>query len=308
MFKILLTAFLAAVISSSCFGQLFPNIVSNPSFEDQVSGGGEDKFNGTHVLPWRSCGGTPDLFSGVFAPTDFQVPSNIYGTQEAFDGVSYAGLNLLIAERDYLGIALDSTMLKDTVYCLDIIHSMSDESQIGTTDSVLQAYFMETWHGGTLPNPIYGDDVIPLAFVIDRIFWKRSIKTFTLPHDADFMALGNFKTDSDILWTILYPFLTFQHLYVYIDFIQLYKRPPGLPCGVPVGIVTGEVTKPISFRPNPANDLIIVDEDFVVLNYEGDIVLQGEKGIAADVTGLSAGMYFITNLMGTTVSKLIISD
>ena len=111
------------------------NLVPNGSFENsdlrklkkqgELETYTEDWFRATEVLL--------DLYAEGMKSEKVNIPDNIYGTQEAADGVCYAGLRAFSKDpkvkRTYYEVELTTELEKNQLYCVSFDISLSDLSR-----------------------------------------------------------------------------------------------------------------------------------------------------------------------------------
>ncbi|MBT6163038.1 MAG: hypothetical protein HOH92_05000, partial [Crocinitomicaceae bacterium] len=125
----------AACVAVLNVGAQEDNYVPNGSFENSdlrklKSQGQLEEFTEN----WFSATEAPlDLYAEGMKSEKVNIPNNIYGSQEANDGVCYAGFRAFSKDpklsRTYFEVALDSELEKNQLYCVSFDISLSDLSR-----------------------------------------------------------------------------------------------------------------------------------------------------------------------------------
>jgi outer membrane protein OmpA-like peptidoglycan-associated protein len=93
----------------------------------------------TFLKSWSSPNQTSaDLYNSMVKSTKVSVPKNDYGTEEAFEGSSYAGFRAFTKDpkknRTYLQTKLTKKLSKDKLYCVRFNISLADLSKWGANN------------------------------------------------------------------------------------------------------------------------------------------------------------------------------
>lgn len=118
------------------------NLISNPSFEiyDTCP---DNASQIQHALNWfQPSWGTPDYYNSCYVSgvTNVDIPSNVFGYQNARTGNAYTGLFAAYPwpdypdYREYIEIKLDSTLVSGVKYYVRFFVSLSDSSVYSTDD------------------------------------------------------------------------------------------------------------------------------------------------------------------------------
>ena len=88
----------------------------------------------TYTEDWFRATEVPlDLYAEGMKSEKVNIPNNVYGTQEASDGVCYAGLRAYSKDpkvkRTYYEVELTTEMEKNQLYCVSFDISLSDLSR-----------------------------------------------------------------------------------------------------------------------------------------------------------------------------------
>ena len=194
------SSYLITLLSLLCFtafGQ--DNLVDNGSFEDQKK---KPKKLGaiSYADNWyQPTAVKTDLFtSGKVEPIN--VPTNVYGTEEAKDGDSYAGLVIFSygnkVPRSYIGTRLNSPLKKGQKYCVQFSISLAEGSKYACNKmgAVLsKKELTNDSKGAIITEPsIVSDDIQNAIFG-----WQKVCGTFIAEGNEKYLTIGNFNSDED---------------------------------------------------------------------------------------------------------------
>ena len=181
------------------------NLVPNGSFENfLVCPGSYSQASGEfRVNDWTSANrGTPDHFHAC-SHGEADVPHNWAGTSDAYDGLGYAGIFLLINRdqqyQEYLQCKLKLPLLKDTIYHIEFHYKLASYSRFAVdriglllTDSVIQSR---------------SDDCINLKPTLDVVkdsaltqqtgLWETASMSYQAHGGENFVTVGNFYTNAE---------------------------------------------------------------------------------------------------------------
>lgn len=116
------------------------NLVPDPSFEvTEVKTLKAYNQLTTFLKSWSSPNQTSaDLYNSMVKSTKVSIPKNDYGTEEAFEGSSYAGFRAFTKDpkksRTYLQTKLRKKLTKDKLYCVKFNISLADLSKFGVNN------------------------------------------------------------------------------------------------------------------------------------------------------------------------------
>ena len=168
------------------------NYIPNYSFEDTLTSGNPyytlKNWDNINLQTWN-------YFNLNHSQnySDLSVPINFVGFQQPYSGAAYVGMNLddyyssprrLV--REYLHVKLNTVLIADTTYCLQMHLSLSDSSRIAAK-GVLGVYFSNTKPLPAFPgnaNLPHTPQVIvsPNNYVSDKNNWVPvSYTHLTLP-------------------------------------------------------------------------------------------------------------------------------
>lgn len=244
--------------------------------------------------------GTPDYFHNCATNSNIQIPFNLLGYQYPSSGNAYTGILTYVpgspnSIREYVEVALTTTLSAGTCYYFEMYANLSNKSKFSTYD--VGVYFSDTLIDGLLTNG-------PLSFIpqlqniatvmFDTLSWTKVSGIYTATGGEQYLMIGNFYTDSLTHPTMYNPAAFGVNTYLYIDDVSLT---------VCTGLV--EFNKlDINVAPNPfTNKLVIttnntVPYELLLTDITGRQVLkQNLQGNAAVQTGyLNKGIYFATLL------------
>ena len=181
------------------------NLVPNGSFENsdlrKLKKQGELE---TYTEDWFRATEVPlDLYAEGMKSEKVNIPNNIYGTQEAPDGVCYAGLRAYSKDpkvkRTYYEVELMTEMEKNQLYCVSFDISLSDLSRyaVNGVGAVLSDRKVEQGNTGLLvrtPDVLHKTDKV--MSLVDG--WETVCGTYIGTGEEEFLIIGGFHTDKDI--------------------------------------------------------------------------------------------------------------
>ena len=181
------------------------NLVPNGSFENsdlrKLKKQGELE---TYTEDWFRATEVPlDLYAEGMKSEKVNIPNNVYGTQEASDGVCYAGLRAYSKDpkvkRTYYEVELTTEMEKNQLYCVSFDISLSDLSRyaVNGVGAVLSDRKVEQGNTGLLvrtPDVLHKTDKV--MSLVDG--WETVCGTYIGTGEEEFLIIGGFHTDKDI--------------------------------------------------------------------------------------------------------------
>jgi outer membrane protein OmpA-like peptidoglycan-associated protein len=194
-----------AIISLSAtiaIGQKAENLVSNGSFE---SIGAQPKKIGSieSANGWTSpTGARADLFTSNKKVPDIDVPSNIYGSEQAQDGSNYAGIVTYShnnkVPRTYVTNKLEVPLQKGEKYCVQFYVSMAEASSYSSNQ--IGAHFSKKVYASAAK-----ESVIEKTHVMDednRVFkapfgWDKICGVFEAEGGEKYIMIGNFTSNEN---------------------------------------------------------------------------------------------------------------
>jgi outer membrane protein OmpA-like peptidoglycan-associated protein len=181
------------------------NYVPNGSFENsdlrklksqgQLEEFTEDWFSGTEAAL--------DLYAEGMKSEKVNIPNNVYGKQEAADGVCYAGFRAFSKDpkltRTYFEVALSSELEKNQLYCVSFDISLSDLSRyaVNGVGAYLSDRKIEQGNTGVL------DREASVLHKSDKVMslqdgWETVCGTFIGTGEEEYLIIGGFHKDSDV--------------------------------------------------------------------------------------------------------------
>lgn len=181
------------------------NYVPNGSFENsdlrklksqgQLEEYTENWFSATEALL--------DLYAEGMKSEKVNIPNNVYGKQEAAEGVCYAGFRAFSKDpklpRTYFEVELDSDLEKNQLYCVSFDISLSDLSRyaVNGVGAYLSDRKIEQGNTGALNRKASvlhkSDKVMSL-----QDGWETVCGTFIGTGEEEFLVIGGFHKDSDV--------------------------------------------------------------------------------------------------------------
>ena len=254
------------------------NLVPNPSFEDTVGcpiGG----LVVDYAVGWHSYKLTPDYFNNCNS-TVVGVPSNYMGFQHARTGVAYAG---------FITISFGSMNNKEIIGA-----QLNQQMQVGQTYYVSfyvnRAYNPATFYNynnlatnkigvrfSTISYPNFWTEPIPIndtahvytnTIITDTVNWVKISGTFTADSAYNYIAIGNFFTDSLTSRIQLDSIASFA--YYYVD--DICVSTDSNYCDSISGITNIDFKNPMKIFPNPLqSELNIEGIGFTCIEIYDDI-------------------------------------
>ena len=181
------------------------NYVPNGSFENsdlrklksqgQLEEFTEDWFSATEAAL--------DLYAEGMKSEKVNIPNNVFGKQEAADGVCYAGFRAFSKDpkltRTYFEVALSSELEKNQLYCVSFDISLSDLSRyaVNGVGAYLSDRKIEQGNTGVL------DREASVLHKSDKVMslqdgWETVCGTFIGTGEEEYLIIGGFHKDSDV--------------------------------------------------------------------------------------------------------------
>ncbi|MFK7947794.1 MAG: OmpA family protein [Saprospiraceae bacterium] len=184
-------------------------IIQNAGFESAwCCPDGYSQFHCTTnwTLPTK---GTSDYYSGCenrFYSPEAKVPKNFFGSQEAYEGIAYAGIFTFYEDsyREYIQIQLDEPMTANQRYGFSIQVSLADKA--GVAIKRLGVSFSDTLVKQhklffTLQLPHETLENKSNTFLNDKENWTELYIEYTANGGEQFVIIGNFldNTETDTI-------------------------------------------------------------------------------------------------------------
>lgn len=311
------------------------NLIPNPSFElveacpyFPIVLGFQD---GSRPMHWEKWLESPDYFNAC-VDTLTGVPSNIFGTQDAYHGSAYIGMftyDIGTFYREYVGVQLVQPLEQGETYHLSFLVSAAE----GTTSPPLAL--------GTAQNVFWASNNIGLLFTMSPNIWTGSLEplfpprnyahlradeviadtaswiqvsgTFTADSAYQYMVIGNFF-ENDQTDTVHVTPGSSLGAYVYVDAVCVTTSLDGCDFGNSVPDIG--VDRPLLVYPNPAWAMVELvttgapNTAWLVLDTVGRRVQEGIfEGNRAriDVSGWAAGNYIVSlEGIGSSFVRLVV--
>ncbi len=286
------------LILNSCFvfGQ---NLVPNAGFETYsvcpTSGQfpenalGWQKSLNNNISPHHT-----DYFNGC-ATGYYDVPSNTFGNQAAFDGNAYMGMTMKAPSiganfRENIYIMLSSPLVAGALYSVSVQVSLADNfkyaaNKVGIKFSKVPNFpinnFAHVFAAGQLTN---------------SVSWTPVSGVFEADSNYTYMAIGNFFDDANTTETTVCASCSQAFNLYYID-------------GASVTLLTPSQIKEtsnmenVTLFPNPASGKVVLkglnSENYKikVVNALGQVVLLTDNSLLhnseIDISAYSKGLYFV---------------
>jgi len=198
----ILTVACATITNATAQGD---NLVPNGSFENsdlrklksqgQLEEFTEDWFSATEA--------SLDLYAEGMKSEKVNIPNNIYGKQEATDGVCYAGFRAFSKDpklpRTYFEVELSTELEKNQLYCVSFDVSLSDLSRYGVNGvgAFLSDRKIEQGNTGSLNR------TASVLHKADKVMslqdgWETICGTFIGTGEEEYLVIGGFHKDSDV--------------------------------------------------------------------------------------------------------------
>lgn len=253
-----------ALVPGWCIGQ---NLVPNPSFEDydtcpdwlsQI-----DRATG-----WQAFRLTPDYMNACDLTDTMSVPLNLFGYQQASDGIGYAGIHNYSSStpntREFIGAQLDEPLFVGQPVYVSMKVALGGYSPTSyrmrwTTNNVGLRFSMNSFYQvtGSLPN---SSAVHMLTILTDTMNW-HTVSGVYFPDSAyEYVQIGNFYSDALTSVLELDDIATYPYSYTYVDEVCV-AMDPGV-CDIESSVVVaGNTTRPLLVWPNPFSNELYVDWD-----------------------------------------------
>ena len=210
------------------------NLVPNSSFENsnlkklksygQLEEFSENWFGGTEALL--------DLYAEGMKSEKVNIPNNLYGSQEAADGVCYAGVRAFSKDqrlpRNYYEVELMSAMEKNQMYCVSFDISLSDLSRysVNGIGAVVSDRKVEQGNLGLMERDM---DVKHHSNKVMSLYdgWETICGTTIGTGEEEYLIIGGFEKDTDMdVEKIKRPSgvsgAQFNHAYYYLDNVKVF--------------------------------------------------------------------------------------
>lgn len=249
--------------------------------------------------------GSSDYFNAC--GTGFANVPYAFGTpnfQLGRSGVAYTGM-LLFHEalglyREYIEIALDSTLIAGTCYDFDMYFNLCNNSKY--TVSTIGVYFSDTMISGvgSSSNLPFTPQIVnnPSNFP-DSLNWTLISSNYIAVGGENYLIIGNYYDDLNTDTATVSPSGN-AFSYIFIDDVSLKRCLPG-------GIHDFDSVEPVAVYPNPSSGRfnfkgLKENCEIDILNIVGETILKvngAENFLSIDISDKSKGLYFYRITSGT---------
>jgi OOP family OmpA-OmpF porin len=179
------------------------NLVPNPGFENFIHcpGSYSQASREFRVPDWTSANlGTPDYFNAC-SRGEADVPNNWAGTSDAYEGLGFAGIFLMVNNglqyQEYLQSKLVGPLLKDSVYHLEFHYKLSSYSRFSInriglllTDSMIVSK-ADKYLNLKPTLDICKDS----ALTTETGLWEKASMTYKAKGGERYVTIGNFYSN-----------------------------------------------------------------------------------------------------------------
>ncbi len=263
------TAIVVTLLSCPLFSPLrcaAQNLIPNPGFELIDSCPQYPALlgfqPGARPQDWYSFSDTPDYFTACSNDTLNGVPSNVFGTQPAYDGQAYAGFACYQPDgyRELIGAQLTQPLSVGEIYYASCYVSPTvGGNQLANLAINRVGMLLSTfpiYSGQGLPGyPLVNQALIQAATIVsDTANWTLISGSFVANQAYSYVVLGNLfdneHTDTVSISTGFFPLA-----YYYVDHVCLSSSPNG--CDLSTAMGSSGIVTPSLF-PHPAVDHVCV--------------------------------------------------
>lgn len=203
-FTYLTVVIVCYLIPNYVFAQTI-GIIQNSGFESaRCCPDGYSQFHCTNNWT-RPTKGTSDYYSGCenrFYSPEAKVPDNFFGSQDAYEGIAYAGIFTYYNDsyREYIQIELDEPMTKNQRYGFAIQVSLADKAglaikQLGVSFSDTLVRQMDLFFTLRLPHETLQNK--DNTFLDDKENWTELYLDYTAKGGEKFVIIGNFLDNNE---------------------------------------------------------------------------------------------------------------
>lgn len=285
-----------------CFGftlsMFSQNLVPNPSFEEYkpCPEGGGDLF----TLNWRvtqSCSAaSPDYFNACAAGSDYGVPDNIGGTQEAQYGDAYAGFYQYGQNsfREYITTQLISPLIAGNTYEVSFYLSLP-ERIILATDNIGAILTNEPLECTIHEHLIEVEPQVTAGYFITSITdWSLVTGTFVANGGEEYITIGNFYSDEDTPTIVANSGGNLPNCYYYVDSVSVTSL---------LDVNENDLEDQLKVYPNPIAENVNIElangstiDSIEIYSPIGQLIKTvnpNETTTMLDLSELSKGVYFL---------------
>ena len=238
------------------------NLIPNPSFEDTLPLVNQYYLARSWIFPTIQ---GPEYHT-PHNTTNWTVPDNFTGSQNAKNGQSYMGIKMYSLYnknatriREYLQAKLIRPLQFDSTYCLRLYVSLADSVQFASRNQ-LSVYFSNTavsantnFHLPYTPQII----VSPNQFITDKTNWVEFNFQYQAMGGEEYITIGNFN-DTTLLDTMYVSGginQSYVSTYYYLDDLWL-SHCDSVDFGL--GMLENSLQEELSVYPNPFQDEFVI--------------------------------------------------
>ena len=284
------------------------NLVPNPSFEDTTV----QRFSNYRPNLWVSPNnGSPDYFSPLNDSTlrfPTSAPNSFYGYQFAKDGIAYMGLwiNSInnVFHREYIQTKLDSSLKKDSTYCLQLFVSLADSMHYSSRNQLGVFFSRNAVSLNSHTAMPYTPQLIvsPNNYIDDKTNWMQFDLTYTANGKKDYITIGNFNDTSSVDTSYVGSGgVHSDHFTTYYFIDNLYLGDCDSVPKQSTGLINLEKAAQPRIYPNPTNGTLQITseealKELMVFDVQGRLVQRKQllsKGDQALSIEGQPGLYFL---------------
>lgn len=228
---ILLISILVAMKSVNAQG----NLVPNPSFEFHTNCPNSTSMV-PYAAPWVEYN-SADFFDSCATDWTVDVPLNAFGYQQSHTGFAHCGFgtflrtsNLNLNYREFIQVRLTDTLKPNTTYCMKYFVSVADSfrwacSNVGvcfSTTAVNPISFANPQFYINYSAQVENDPVQnPLN---NTTQWVEVTHDYMAQGGEQYITIGNFRTDSNLIRLDLQNGSTQELCYLFIDDVSVVEK------------------------------------------------------------------------------------
>jgi len=276
------------------------NLVPNGSFEENTGCPGAFSYLNNWYKPTT---GSPDYMNECGYSVYTQVPSNVFGYQEALSGVGYVHFSVFKTSyeyREYIQVELTDTLIAEKTYKIKMYASLGDSSmylvnQIGMYFS--NTAFYENYNTALPYEPQFENTN---ENPISKTDWTLIQGSYIAQGGEKFITIGNFREDSKTDTTFIEGGL-YENCFMFLEDVSVI-----LDTTVGISEKLKDESEKLRVYPNPANNQITINNSQLTINNQPLIIynVTGQKvkhlntnidvkTIIVDISDLPNGIYII---------------
>lgn len=262
--KILFTLLLACFCS---VGVSQTNLVPNPSFEDFTLCP-DNWAQIERIDNWEAYKGSPDYFNSCEPTNSFSTPQNLMGNQTPASGNSYGGLIFYsrdgINADEIMGVQLSQSLSIGVKYYTSFKIVLKYNSPFGVccANNKIGAKFSTQSYTTSNPPAIDNNAHVWTDSVIsDTLNWSQIFGSFTADSNYNYLMIGNFFTNPNIIINDIIQVNDFG--YYYVDDVCVSTDSSFCSNYIYTGIEDESIKNNVTIYPNPATDYFTINFDFM---------------------------------------------